>query len=157
MKITLDKTQRDVLHAACLLDLSGVDEIELYVRRGDFSQARALAERVVQTASLLDRIGWDPHTAEERFDLRGDPVALRRVIARLRQQAQDSLRDQSAWMSADARLPALVGSAEGDINALFREELQRSVDEDLDTRLVCDQILDELEREREIVVGCGGP
>ena len=157
MNIRLDKSQRDVLHTACLLDLSGVDEIEFYVRRGDYEQARSLSERVVETASLLDRLGWDPQTADERFELRGDPAALRRVIGRLRRQAQESLRDQSAWMSADARLPALVGTAKEDITALFREELQRSVDEDLDTRLVCDQVLDELDRERGTVLGCGAP
>lgn len=153
MNISLSKIQRDALHAACLLDLSGVDEIEFYVRRGEFEHARALTERVVETASLLERIGWDPHTSRKRFELHGDPASLRGVIERLRRQAQDSLRDQSAWMSSEARVPALVGTVDDDFNALFREELQRSVDEDLDTRLVCDHILDELDREPAAVAG----
>jgi hypothetical protein len=125
--------------------LSGVDEIELYLRQGDFDEARAITDRIAGTASLLDDLGWDPHGAAERFVLHGDRVHLRAVIERLRDQAEDSLRDQAEWITGEPA-PGLR-PARDDMQGLWREEIQRSVDEDLDTRLVCDHILEVLDRD----------
>lgn len=144
MDITLDRPQRDALHTACLLDLSGVDEIELYLRQGDFEEARAITERITGAASLLDDLGWDSHTSADDFVLHGDRVHLRAVIERLRCQAEESLRDQSEWIIAEP-VPALR-LARDDTPVWWREEIQRSVDEDLDTRLVCDYVLGMLDR-----------
>lgn len=143
VSITLDRTQRDALHAACLLDLTGVDEVELYVREGDFEEASALIARITGTAALLDDLGWDPETSRERFPLHGDAERLRAVVARLRHQAEDSLRDQAAWITADAGAGTDSSGEHG--GGCWIEEVQRSVDEDLDTRLVCDRVLELLD------------
>jgi hypothetical protein len=122
-----------------------VDEIELYLRQGDFEEARAITERIAGAASLLDDLGWDPRTSADGFVLRGDRLYLRTVIERLRCQAEESLRDQAEWITAEP-VPALR-LVRDDTQGWWREEVQRSVDEDLDTRLVCDYVLDMLDRD----------
>ena len=150
MRISLDRAQRDALHAACMLDLTGMDEIELYVREGDFDEARAITDRVLGTASLLEDLGWDPETTRQEFLLRGDPVRLRSVIARLREQAEDSLRDQADWISGETQ-GAEARVTEQGTQPWWIEEVQQSVDEDLDTRLVCDRILEMLDRHARVL------
>ncbi len=151
MTIKLDRNQRDALHAACLLDLTAMDEIELYMREGDFDEARALTSRAAGTAELLDDLGWSPETPGDEFVLHGDLARLRAVVARLRAQAEDSLRDQAVWMAAGTAARHLSGDEPTE--EWWAEEVQRSVDEDLDTRLVCDRILEIIDRDA-LAVAC---
>ena len=150
VNVTLDRSQRDALHSACMLDLSGVEEMELYLRKGEYEEARAITERVVGASSLLDDIGWDPQTPRKHFVLTAQADRLREVVQRLRGQAQDSLRDQARLITADPMVePAALALGVANLRVArgsWQAEVQRSVDEDLDTCLVCDHILETLEQ-----------
>ena len=137
MRITIDRDERDVLHAACMLDLSDMEEVVACIRDGAYDEARALRDRILSTTLLLDHLGWDPAAGEGPYVVQADPDWLREVVGRLREQADECLRDHAEWI----RRESTASTVRADDEQRWLSDVRHSVDEDLDTRLVCDRVI----------------
>jgi hypothetical protein len=93
MPIFLDREQRDAIRRALLINLSGVGDIRLMLMNEDWARARRFRMEFEDDMRLLDDLGWGDDEPGERFEVTMEPVALRRLIARLHELASTELRE----------------------------------------------------------------
>lgn len=93
MPIFLDREQRDAVRDALLTNLSGVGDIHLTLMNEDWARARRYRMEFEDDMRLLDDLGWGDDEPGERFEVTMEPVALRRLVARLHELASTELEE----------------------------------------------------------------
>lgn len=124
MTITIDRTQRDVLWADIVADLTGIDDIYRALDHGEFAKAQVLRCRFEEDMRLLDDIGWAREDHEsDSYAITVPPDDLRRTIKRLhdiaeriahRQLVESSLDDIVRSLRTHAGLLDQIEQAVGD-------------------------------------------
>ncbi|MDO8208957.1 hypothetical protein [Conexibacter sp. CPCC 206217] len=92
--IVLSRRERDIIHDELLSALSGVGDIHLAARRGDYRDARELKQRFVGLMWLLDDLGWSPLDPGESFAITLPDAQLDAAVAHLVGCAADRRRAQ---------------------------------------------------------------
>jgi hypothetical protein len=118
--IQISAEQRDALYDRILVHLSGIEAVYLAVEEEDFAKADRLSREFCDELRLVtDDLGWGERHDEEVVELTSPPDVLRRVMNRLRADA-DGLDEEDEQM---------------------RAELQERTDRSRKVREACDRIL----------------
>ncbi len=88
MAITITAEQRDALYDLIVGRLSGIGDVWLAARTGDFEAAQRLSLAYSDDLRLLaEDLGWGDG-AGEAIELRTPPDVLRRAVSRMRETAR---------------------------------------------------------------------
>jgi hypothetical protein len=131
MPVTISAEQRDAIYTQILDHLSGLGDLFLVVKSGDYRKAESLGQSFVDDLRLLDDLGW-PDAWNQRADgsveLTLDPDELGRVLGRLRQEATGLFADTFPRSDDDhaiLRQTALVIEACGRVLRMIDREEDR--------------------------------
>src|SRR3954447_8403119 len=108
---TITAEQRDVLYQHILVRLTGLNDVNLAVDKGDFQAANRLCDEFADYLRLLhDDLGWG-ETTQGAIELRAPAEVVRRALIQVRgrAEAEDRLEaDESAELEASRRRNGLV-------------------------------------------------
>jgi len=107
--ITVDRADRDLLHAELIARLDELREIPAAIRRGDFEEARRQRCRFERATRLLDDLGWNALDAGEQFALTMDVDTLTQIISDIGTRALRRLKTpRSTYEAAEHNLRLLA-------------------------------------------------
>jgi hypothetical protein len=125
--VTISGEDRDLLYNRILVHLSGIDAVWLAAEEKDFQTAERVSQEYCDELHLvMDDLGWGERHEEETIELTSPPDVVRRVMERLRADA-DGLDEEEREIKA----------------ALLKRE-----DENRRVRAACDQIIAALGRQK---------
>jgi hypothetical protein len=108
---TITAEQRDAVYQHILVRLTGLNDINLAIDRGDFQAANRLCNEFADYLRLLhDDLGWG-ETAQGAIELRAPTEVVRRALLQVRGRAEDEDRleaDESAELETSRRRNRLV-------------------------------------------------
>jgi hypothetical protein len=78
--IKLSREQRDAIYAEVTLDLDGVGDLAIAMKKADYATARRYRQRFEDDMRLLDDLGWEPEQNRDEFELTMPTADLARVI-----------------------------------------------------------------------------
>src|SRR6478672_3935151 len=88
MPLTITAEQRDLLYDGILDHLSGIGDIEMTLRQGDYETARRLGMAFSDELRLASEdLGWGEDAPGEVIELKTPPDVLHRALTRLRDVA----------------------------------------------------------------------
>jgi hypothetical protein len=145
--LIITRWERDTLHGACNLDLTGVGDVKLEWDQRDFAGAREFGQRFGIVFRVLDDLGWDPVDSRDSYELTIHRGLLAEFLGRQIRWAREALVDHGNGLSEsreewEANTPAKYqDSCDYDGERAFTRKL---VDVDLDLISVCESLLDRM-------------
>jgi hypothetical protein len=108
---TITAEQRDVLYQHILVRLTGLNDINLAIDKGDFQAANRLCDEFADYLRLLhDDLGWG-ETTQGGVEIKAPAEVVRRALLQVKGRAEDEDRleaDESAELEAGRRRSRLV-------------------------------------------------
>ena len=135
MRRAISREQRDALYSELLLDLSGIDDIDMLLSTGRGKAAQEMAGGMREAMRLLDDLGWDRIDPRETYELTMPDDDLERLILRYRERLEADL----AWRAQELRRGRPDAEQEA---AEWRDDVRCSIDEALDVRSACLAVLE---------------
>ena len=135
MRRTISREQRDALYSELLLDLSGIDDIDMLLSTGRGKAAHEMAGGMREAMRLLDDLGWERIDPRETYELTMPDDDLERLMLRYRERLEADL----AWRAQELRRGRPDAEQEA---AECRDDMRRSIDEALDVRSACLAVLE---------------
>ena len=89
--ITIGHEQRQTLHRMVRRHVSGIQDVDLMIKGGDFAAAERHGREFREDVLLLDALGWDPDDSRDTYTLTAPPDELIRMLTRLREDAEGGL------------------------------------------------------------------
>jgi hypothetical protein len=89
--ITIDREPRQTLHRMVRRHVSGIQDVDLMIKAGDFAAAERHGREFREDVLLLDALGWDPDDSRDTYALTAPPEELIRMLTRLREDAEGGL------------------------------------------------------------------
>ena len=86
--------ERNALYDQILSHLVSVDDLRIAIEKEDFDQAGRLGIEFGDELRLMEDLGWGRHPAGTTFRLTMGSEQLRRVLTRLRSDAEGLTRDE---------------------------------------------------------------
>lgn len=90
--VTISGVQREVFYELVLDHLSGLGDLALAIRHGDFATAERLGIEFGEDLRLMEDLGWDSAPRQEA-DLTMPHEDLAEVLTRLKSDAEGALRE----------------------------------------------------------------
>jgi hypothetical protein len=100
--ITMDADQRRGLYELIRNDLGGLDDVRVALdEKSDFATAERLGRQFLDDFRLLGDIGWHPGDERRAFEVTMPLSDLRRLLYRLREEAERLLQSSSERRSRE--------------------------------------------------------
>jgi len=136
-RTTIDRRERDMLHAEVMLDFNGLNDIVVTIENDNWPEAQQLRQRFEDDFRLLDDIGWSALDGREEFEITMPAEQRKRLFRRFLEGVDGCLRDFSPTVSKDC--PPEWIEEEMEIIEINRQ----AADRDLELRPICVALLEE--------------
>jgi hypothetical protein len=104
--IAIDRQQRDAIYEEVTNHLTGLGDVHINIRQGDYAAAQRLRREFEEDLRLLDDLGWAEDEPAESFELTMPTDELARVIRRLHASTAGALHDYVLREKDDEQIAA---------------------------------------------------
>jgi hypothetical protein len=136
LPVEIERRHRDALRAAVIVDLIDLGELELLIRTGRMTEARAYRVHFARDMQLLDELGWEEQDTRERFELNIAQADLETVM----RYFDDSARERMRFLTEDLEQLSSDGPGSTQVEGAVRNR----IDLDLNTIAACRVVIDRL-------------
>ncbi len=104
--VAIDRQAREAIYEEVVNHLSGLGDVHINLRQGDYAAAKRLRREFEEDLRLLDDLGWAKDERAESFELTMPNDELARVIRRLHAYTAGALHDYVSRDKDDEQIAA---------------------------------------------------